>query len=593
VQLVELLVYRASAGSVSLLSSSPTEPAASLVSAVPPGVDPVRHARSACEASLGTPSFLHSTSWRYEHGATYLTFAAVLDGEPTAQLYPSVVDAYSPGGSSVADVSSHAVRHLAHLNKSGEFLLEPEWTAALRAHDPILAGEVEHGFSARVVARVTCVYASSGESSAAWTAAKLHSPHAEDFPPVEVLREVDAPTATFSRLSADYVRHDHRVADYDVERAVITDVAFNHLPPCTAVTLEIGADSPDGIIQAAKDLYDPETTILFNGRELDQDLPPARGFTGNHRGIVVHVLEGVPSMRRGAVRSTIQQLLAKELAVDYAPIGGSAIAPDDLNSPEGAEIVTWAESTVVWRLPPRLHGWVDGLIRNTALVVSLRQLCDNVSSEIRREQVDSDEERAAQILNLSTLRSRFSRATAGDVDGHLVRAGIQQRQHVLAVLDHSGSALARDRTEKMLNQHLETLQVEHTVSAQAGSRDLVNVVRVFAVVTVLLSALSVGQAASEPAAAGTFGTAVAAAMAVLSISVALAAGMAFTSTRTPPARHRLLLAVGLLLLTAAVALFIIRGHDSLRALGAITPIGLCVAGVGAILVAWSTRLGRH
>ncbi|WP_238011702.1 hypothetical protein KZZ52_46050 [Dactylosporangium sp. AC04546] len=99
-------------------------------------------------------TILHSTSWRFEAGGVVLTYAAVLDGAPTADFVPlasrTVIGsgdpaAPSPAAVPVDAVAVHALRHLAWLRERDEvaaaaLVSVPALWAALDDFTPAPAG---------------------------------------------------------------------------------------------------------------------------------------------------------------------------------------------------------------------------------------------------------------------------------------------------------------------------------------------------------------------------------------------------------------------------------------------------------------------
>jgi hypothetical protein len=120
------------------------------------GIDPDDTARAATAWRFPAVPLrrlvVHSTSWRYEHGALLLTYLAYSDELPFDDLphvLPRETDAVGTG---VAAVVAHAIRHLAFLasQEPEEYVraMTPETVAHLSRLEPDVAGRFRGGRAA-------------------------------------------------------------------------------------------------------------------------------------------------------------------------------------------------------------------------------------------------------------------------------------------------------------------------------------------------------------------------------------------------------------------------------------------------------------
>ena len=444
-----------------------------------------------------------------------------------------------------------------------------------------------------VTAQVTCAYsiAPQDRRGVGGSIQMAESPHDAAFHESRVVLDLERPRVEFDRRAPEYLGGMHPIAEYEVSSAQVLVNTYDHLPRVALVRFGLSAPGIDGVVQAIKDLYDPATDVSLDGRLIGALVGSGDRVAGRHRGAVAYPTSPVPSSDDPGVQAIAMQLLAKDLAVDFDAERSSLEAPDDLNGPIGAEIWTWAESTLIWRLPARLSGWFSDIETNTALGVSLRQLCDDASRTVQAEQ-DSDGRGLAQrIRDLGALRTAFNRATAGEIDGHMVRCGLQQRAHLDAFLRHSGADRARERVEAMFDQHLGALQLEERLRSRAGARDLANVVRVFAAVTIALTVLSVGQAVVQGDGNGRLGSAIAAGAIILLVTTAVGVLLAAASQFDVGRRRGLAWTVAAAAVLAGSIALVADAHSSLGGGRWTTWLGLVLVIGGAIGVSFLARLG--
>jgi hypothetical protein len=108
------------------------------------------------DAYDASTSIVHSTSWRFhrEPPVLVLSYLVVL-AEPPHGFQCEPVEPGQPaaprdlGAIPVADVLTHALRHLAMLSITDPVIaatLTPQWRAGLAHYDPLPAGLLEHHF---------------------------------------------------------------------------------------------------------------------------------------------------------------------------------------------------------------------------------------------------------------------------------------------------------------------------------------------------------------------------------------------------------------------------------------------------------------
>lgn len=130
-----------------LILTGPCGPAPWLIEAG--GVEhPLDTVRRIVERSIPQPILLHSTSWRFERGAVYLTFVTVIYRDAVGAMQSSPISRSAlarstthaaPDGIAHAQVLEHGLRHLAWLATEDETVrnaLDDGWHEILSDYVP-------------------------------------------------------------------------------------------------------------------------------------------------------------------------------------------------------------------------------------------------------------------------------------------------------------------------------------------------------------------------------------------------------------------------------------------------------------------------
>lgn len=109
---------------------------------------PLDTVRRIVEQSIPDPILLHSTSWRFERGAVYLTFVTVIDRDAIGGMATSPISRAAlarntahtaPDAIAYAQVLEHGLRHLAWLAAEDETVrstLDAGWHEILGGYVP-------------------------------------------------------------------------------------------------------------------------------------------------------------------------------------------------------------------------------------------------------------------------------------------------------------------------------------------------------------------------------------------------------------------------------------------------------------------------
>ena len=109
---------------------------------------PLNTVRRIVERSIPEPVLLHSTSWRFERGAVYLTFVTVIDLDAVGDMETSLISRAAlarntahaaPEAIAHGQVLEHGLRHLAWLATEDETVrstLDQGWHEILSGYVP-------------------------------------------------------------------------------------------------------------------------------------------------------------------------------------------------------------------------------------------------------------------------------------------------------------------------------------------------------------------------------------------------------------------------------------------------------------------------
>ncbi|HKY50751.1 MAG TPA: hypothetical protein VJP45_05795 [Candidatus Limnocylindria bacterium] len=110
--------------------------------------DPMEVVRRLSTDLFGTPTLVHSTSWRRDRGTVLLSFVVVIGDEQSPQFESVPIEravlargtaTVAPSGVRAAQVIEHGLRHLSWLAKDDRAVsdaLSPGWRELLTAYVP-------------------------------------------------------------------------------------------------------------------------------------------------------------------------------------------------------------------------------------------------------------------------------------------------------------------------------------------------------------------------------------------------------------------------------------------------------------------------
>jgi hypothetical protein len=151
-------------------------------------------------------------------------------------------------------------------------------------------------------------------------------------------------------------------------------------------SVEVSSESIDGIVQAAKDLFDRRVSIRLRDSTLDEwflsQLPDAAAITADVRAAVIYLDEDLapadwPDLDDEG-RNSILQLLFKDWDVDYGASGVDVSLPSDINGPAGQSVIVWDTMAVCWGFVPKLMGTFETVCEYMAFACTRRAVLDDL-----------------------------------------------------------------------------------------------------------------------------------------------------------------------------------------------------------------------
>ena len=249
---------------------------------------------------------------------------------------------------------------------------------------------------------------------------------------------------------ADGYTAPHAGSGYRVLRCRTASVWVPAAARLLLVDVELEADSPDGLILAEKDAFDPAVHIGLSGADLLAAAGVAGARRGGSRRQILVLAGGEPDGyllgRRPAELSAdrerlLRQLMFKDVDIEYRPEMAPVRVPLDMNGPDLQSVFVWDSNTVAEGLDsyPHLADLrVFGMVMSNCQVLAAEQRCQEIREEAVRE---SDRGTASVDMGQSTVDER---RTA--VAQRVRRVGLLQQDLTMGVEMYAlGTAVAGGR----------------------------------------------------------------------------------------------------------------------------------------------------